>query len=179
MAEFRLETERLILREWREADIEPFWQLSQNPEAMRYLGPMPDRDSIAQAVAGQRQNQQQNGVCFWAVERRADCRFVGYCGLAPAKPPFEGEVEIGWRLERAAWGQGYAREAAQASLDWAWANLKAQQVIAITVPANERSWGLMKRLGMRRDVTGDFDHPDLVEGDPLRRHVLYRIGRPT
>ena len=90
----------------------------------------------------------------------------------------EGEIEIGWRLTCETWGQGYAREAAAATLAWAWSNLDAPSIAAITVPANRRSWGLMERLGMRRVVDGDFDHPDLAEGDPLRRHLTYRIQRP-
>jgi RimJ/RimL family protein N-acetyltransferase len=92
--------------------------------------------------------------------------------------PIESDVEIGWRLRADCWGKGYAREAAQASLDWAWANLDREAVAAITVTDNRRSWGLMERLGMRRDPLEDFDHPDLAESDPLRRHIVYRIRRP-
>ena len=123
--------------------------------------------------------QTEHGYCFWAVERRADARFIGFCGLKPGKYTWPDEPEIGWRLARDAWGQGYAREAAAASLAWAWANLDAPTVAAITVPANTRSWGLMERLGMTRDPAGDFDHPDVTVGSPLRRHLTYRIARPA
>ena len=111
------------------------------------------------------------------AELKADGRFIGYCGMLPPHDPFV-EIEIGWRLAHADWGKGYAREGAEACLDWAWHELDAASVIAVTVPANKRSWGLMVRLGMTRDPGEDFDHPALPEGDPLRRHVLYRINRP-
>jgi len=178
MAEFRLETERLVLREWREADVEPFWRFSQDGEVLRYLGPAQDRQSIAEVIARQREIQKAEGFCLWAAEGMADSRLVGYCGLLPAKPPIDGEVEIGWRFARDVWGLGYAREAAQACLDWAWQFTDLPSIAAITVPANKRSWGLMQRIGMKYVEGGDFDHPDLAEGDPLRRHVLYRIDRP-
>lgn len=123
--------------------------------------------------------QAAHGHCFWALERRADGAFIGFCGLLPGKPPLTGEIEIGWRLARDVWGQGLALEAARASLDWAWRHLDVTSVVAITVPANRRSWGLMERLGMMRVADGDFDHPDLPLGSPLSRHILYRIARPS
>ena len=91
--------------------------------------------------------------------------------------PITDEIEIGWRLAHDAWGQGYAREAAEASLAWGWANLPVPTIAAITVPANTRSRGLMERLGMVRVADGDFDHPDVPDGSPLQRHILYRIAR--
>jgi RimJ/RimL family protein N-acetyltransferase len=84
---------------------------------------------------------------------------------------------LGWRFESPAWGQGFAREAACATLDWAWSHLDAQTVVAITNPVNTQSWGLMLRLGMTRNPKEDFDYPDVLEGDPLRRCVLFRIPR--
>ena len=139
-----------------------------DPEVMRYLGPLMTMESVRSAYERMTARQAEHGFCFWAVERRIDGAFIGFCGLLPAKPPIDGEIEIGWRLARLAWGQGYAREAAMASLAWAWANLSVDSIAAITVAENERSWGLMERIGMTRIRGGDFDHPDLLEGDPLR-----------
>jgi RimJ/RimL family protein N-acetyltransferase len=175
-----IETERLVLRPWREADLLPFHLLCSDPEVMRYLGPFPGRAEVARAIARQQAFAQAVGFCFWPVERKADGLFLGFCGLKPGAvgTPIERDVEIGWRLRADCWGKGYAREAAQASLDWAWANLDRAAVAAITVPDNRRSWGLMERLGMRRDPLEDFDHPDLADSDPLRRHIVYRIRRP-
>ncbi|WEK42923.1 MAG: GNAT family N-acetyltransferase [Candidatus Sphingomonas colombiensis] len=176
-----IETPRLLLRRWRPADIEPFFAMGQDAEVMRYLGPPTTRNDCALVVERQNALADKIGSCFWAVERRGDGAFLGFCGIkpGPAGTPIAERPEIGWRLSRAAWGQGYAREAAQAALDHAWSTTDWPQIAAITVLANERSWGLMIRLGMTRDPNGDFDHPSLAPGDPLRRHLTYWITRPA
>ncbi|WP_298673547.1 GNAT family N-acetyltransferase [uncultured Sphingomonas sp.] len=176
-----IETGRLLLRRWRADDIEPFFAMGQDAEVMRYLGPPTTRDDCEAVVVRQNALADETGSCFWAIERLSDGEFLGFCGIkpGPAGTPVADQPEIGWRLARAGWGQGYAREAAQASLDRAWATTDWPAIAAITVPANERSWGLMIRLGMVRDPQGDFDHPSLAVGDPLRRHLTYRISRPT
>lgn len=174
-----IESERLILREWREADVTPFAAMGRDPEVMAFIGPLLDKAGVCAAIERQRGFQAAHGYCFWAVERRVDGAFLGFCGLKPGAEgtPIEGEVEIGWRLARRAWGQGYAREAAAACLDWGWAQA-IPRIAAITVPANVRSWGLMERLGMRRLPDQDFAHPALVRGDPLSRHIVYVVDNP-
>jgi RimJ/RimL family protein N-acetyltransferase len=171
-----IETERLLLRPWRDADREPFWAMACDAEVMRYL-PALDRVESDAGVDRQMAMQAEHGHCFWAVEHKDTRGFIGFCGVVPPRPPLS-ETEIGWRLERAAWGQGYAREAAAASLDWAWRMLPVPTVVAITTVENSRSWGLMKRLGMTYCPEEDFDHPHLAADDPLLPHVLYRIHRP-
>jgi RimJ/RimL family protein N-acetyltransferase len=171
-------TDRLILRPWRPADVRAFHAMGQDPEVMRHLGPLASRADARGAFARMAACQAQFGFCFWAIERRGDARFIGFCGLKPGRGPIAGEIEIGWRLARAHWGEGLAREAAQAVLAWSWANLNVPSVTAITTPGNVRSWGLMERLGMTRFPLEDFDHPELEPGDPLRPHILYRIARP-
>jgi RimJ/RimL family protein N-acetyltransferase len=175
-----IETERLVLRPWRDADLQPFHALCSDAEVMRYLGPLQGRDEVAAAISRQQALQTERGYCFWAVERQEDGLFLGFCGLKPGpeNTPIEGQVEIGWRLRADSWGRGYAREAAQASLAWAWAKLGTPMIAAITNIENTRSWGLMERLGMRRYPEDDFDHPAVPLGDPLRPHILYRIHRP-
>jgi RimJ/RimL family protein N-acetyltransferase len=174
-----IDTERLILRGWRDTDRAPFYAMGRDVEVMRYLGGIRIRAETDAAIDRQIALQDTLGHCFWALERREDDAFLGFCGLkpGPAGTPIEDEIEIGWRLRRDAWGEGYAREAAQASLAWGWANLPVLEITAITVPGNTRSWGLMERLGMMRDAASDFDHPDVAQGDPLRRHITYRIAR--
>ncbi|MEO6716136.1 MAG: GNAT family N-acetyltransferase [Novosphingobium sp.] len=171
-----IETERLLLRPWRAEDRDRSWEMEQDAEMMRYLFPLTREQSEAKIVR-QIAHQAEYGYCFWAVERKRDSRLIGKCGIIPPRAPTF-EHELGWRFESACWGQGYAREAAQATLEWAWANIDTQTVIAITNPVNTRSWGLMLRLGMTRNPDDDFDHADVAEGDPLRRCVLYRINRP-
>ncbi len=179
MAEAGPATDRLVLRGWRDADHAPLLALCRDRRVMEFLGPAQTAEDVAAAIARQRAVQAAHGHCFWAMERRADGAMLGFCGLQPGPDgtPIAGRIEIGWRLAVDAWGQGYAREAAQASLDWAWANLDAESVWAITVPANARSRGLMERLGMRRHPDLDFDHPAVPAGSPLRRHITYSIDR--
>lgn len=171
-----IETERLILRPWRDTDREPFWAMACDPQVMAYLPPL-TRDESDAAVNRMMAVEREHGHVFWALERKAEGDFIGFCGILPPRSPIF-EYEIGWRLAHHAWGQGLAREAAQASLAWAWAHLPVPAIMAITNLANTRSWRLMERLGMERHPNEDFDHPELAEGDPLRPHILYRIQRP-
>lgn len=177
-----IDTDRLILRPWRDSDREPFFAMSQDPEVMTHLGPLAkSRADSDPGVDRSMALQAERGHCFWAVERRSDGAFLGFCGLKICNDPcpIEGDIEIGWRLRRDAWGQGFAREAAAASLDWGWANLAVPRIVAMTATSNRRSWGLMERLGMTRRADLDFDHPRLREDDPLRRHIVYVIDRPA
>jgi RimJ/RimL family protein N-acetyltransferase len=175
-----IETERLILRPWRDADHALFAQMGRSPAVMQHLGPLQTDAGVAQAIARQRGFQAAHGYCFWAIERRADGAFLGFCGLKPGTVgPIEGEIEIGWRLREDAWGLGYAREAAAASIAWGWANLDAPRIMAITTPANSASWGLMIRLGMTRRPDLDFGHPQFVAGHPLFEHITYELMRPA
>lgn len=175
-----IETERLILRPWREADHAPFLAMSRSPAVMRHLGRLLDAAEVEAAIARMQAGQAEHGHCFWAIERQADSAFLGFCGLKPgAVGSLVGEIEIGWRLREEAWGQGYAKEAALASLAWGWAHLDAPRIAAITVQGNGASWGLMQRLGMIRRPDMDFGHPAFAEGHPLHWHITYTIDRPA
>lgn len=179
--EFAFATERLILRDWRDDDLQPFAAMGSDPRVMEFLGgPSTEADCLA-GIVRQRTGQAERGHCFWAVERQEDGEFLGFCGLKPgmADTPIEGRIEIGWRLRADAWGQGFAREAARACLDWAWDNLPADSVWAITALGNSRSWGLMERLGMTRHADLDFDMATLPASSPHQRHITYSIGRPS
>jgi RimJ/RimL family protein N-acetyltransferase len=173
-----IDTERLVLRQWMQSDVAPFHAMGQDAEVMRYHGPRATWREARHARDRMNTVMARTGHCFWAIERRSDRRFIGFCGLMPTPAPIAGEVEIGWRLARGVWGRGYATEAAAASLSWAWTYLDVPSIAAVTVPANARSRRLIERLGMVRVAGGDFDHPDLDAGHPLRRHQLYRIARP-
>lgn len=174
-------TERLILRRWRDEDAAAHHAMCANPDVARYFGPSPTLDESREAVARQNEIAETYGSCFWAIERRADARFVGWCGIKPGAvdTPIADQPEIGWSLARDAWGQGLAIAAARAALAYFWtARVEAPRVYAITVPANLRSQTVMIRLGMTRLAHGDFDDLALVEGDPLRRHLTYAVDRP-
>lgn len=175
-----IDTNRLRLRDWRDQDRAPFHAINSDPVVMATLGPLlsrADSDALIDRVAAR---GAVHGHTFWAVERRDDGALLGWCGLLPGGEgtPIEGEIEIGWRLGSEYWGVGYAREAAQASIDWAWSALDVPGVAAITSVGNTRSWGLMERLGMTRFPAEDFDHPRVPDGSPLKRHIVYRVARP-
>ncbi len=185
MGEFRIETDRLALREWRADDLDGFHAMFRDPEVMAFLGPVLDgtdsRGEVARVIARLQAIQAQHGCCFWALERIEDSAFLGFCGVEPGPiaTPIENRLEIGWRLAHSAWGQGYAQEAARAAIDWVWRTRSDQSIWAITVPANTRSWGLMARLGMARQSHLDFDHPGVPDDSPLKRHITYRLDRPS
>jgi len=173
-----LKTTRLILRQWRAEDAEPFAALNADPQVMRYLPRLLARaesDAFAQAAAA---TLRERGFGLWAVEVAGGSPFIGYVGLnAPSfTAHFTPCVEIGWRLERASWGAGYASEAAAQCLRHAFESLALPEVVSFTVPANERSLAVMRRIGMQRDAGGDFEHPRLPPAHPLRAHVLYRLS---
>lgn len=176
-----IRTPRLTLRAWRESDLAPFEAMGRDPRVMAHFPALLIRGEALAMIARQEAMRTALGHCFWAVERNSDRVFLGFCGVQPGPKdtPIEGELEIGWRLARNHWGQSYAREAAEATLAWVWANTDRARVCAITVSANEASSGLMIRLGMTRVEDGDFDHPALPPGHRLRRHVLYAIERPS
>ena len=175
MADIRLETERLLLRDWRGEDARDFHRLHCDPKVMATLGPVRAMDYTTGLIADlQARSVRNGGHTYWAVERKNDGRVIGFCGLDRGyEVPIVDELEIGWRLASDCWGRGYAREAARACLDWAVNRFPTERVVAITARINERSRGLMMRLGMQHLPRLDFDHAAVAEGSPLKPHVVY------
>lgn len=175
-----LRGDRVVLRPWRAADKAAFRRMGANPRVMEFLPGLldaPQSDALADRIAGA---LDRRGWGWWALEVPGVAEFGGFVGLnRPAAPlPFAPCVEIGWRLDPALWGRFHATEAARACLDHAFGALGLPEVVAFTVPANTRSRAVMARIGMTRDPAGDFDHPALPTGHPLRPHVLYRMKAP-
>ena len=175
----RLETERLLLREWLDADREPFAAMNADPRVMEHFpGTLTTAESDA-FVDRMRDRWATDGFGIWAVERIEDGRFLGFTGLAA--PSFEAHftpaVEVGWRFSPEAWGHGYATEAARAAVRFGFEVLELTEIVSFTVPANTKSRAVMARIGMTHDPAGDFDHPRFPPGHPIRRHVLYRLTR--
>jgi len=173
-----IETPRLRLRQWREDDLAPFAALNTDPEVMRFFEePLSHErsDAWARAIAAVIEDQ---GWGLWALERRDTGEFIGFTGLQVPRHelPFNPCVEVGWRLARSAWGQGFATEAGRAALAHAFGPLELDEVVSMTAVTNLPSRRVMERLGMTRDEHADFDHPAVSAGHPLQRHVLYRIG---
>lgn len=177
MAEFR--TERLLLRQWRDEDLEPFAALNGDPETMRYFPSPPSRQESDSLAERARLQIADEGWGLWAVEVAGGASFIGFVGLA--RPSFEEHftpaVEVGWRLAREHWGCGYATEAGRAALAYGFEELGLAEIVSFTSRLNTRSWRVMERLGMSHDRAGDFEHPRVPVGHPLRPHVLYRLSR--
>jgi len=177
MTEFRHDTARLTLRDWREEDWPVFWRVTNTEPVMRWLGGVADEAARSAARARVESYQADHGHTFWVVERREDGALLGFCGLKRSNQAGgpQGMMEVGWRLREDAWGQGYAKEAATAALDLAFGRFGADEVIALTVQNNTPSWGLMVRLGMERRADLDFDSPDFDPENP--RIIAYAITR--
>ena len=174
-------TDRLILREWGPGDEAAFYQLMNTPTVMSWLGGMQTREQWHAAFQRIIGFQRDFGHSFWIVERKDDRghlagEMLGFCGLKRVNAqgtPLTGQFEIGWRLREDAWGKGYAREAAGASLDLAFARFEAPHVLAFTVENNRASRSLMERLGMTRRPDLDFEDPRF--GPELNPTIVYRI----
>ena len=173
------ETERLRMRQWRESDLAPFFALACDPQVMEFLLPLPTRAESDAAAHRARALIAQKGWGFWAVERKDTGEFIGFTGLnvPMATLPFSPCVEIGWRLSRTSWGQGFATEAARGALQVGFERLGLGEIVAFTANGNLRSAAVMARLGMHEDVAGAFEHPAVPEGNALRGHRLFRIDR--
>lgn len=179
MAEVVAETERLRLRTWGPGDREEFTRVTNTPAVMRWLGGVSNeatRDAAFDRIDG---FQRDYGHTFWIVERTKDGALLGFCGLkrvnAPGGEPLHGQFEIGWRLREDAWGRGYAKEAAMASLDLAFGRYGAPHVLAMTVAGNAASQGLMKRLGMHRREDLDFVDRRFPNPSDINPAIVYRI----
>ena len=178
MAPFELETARLVLRRWRDADRAPFAAMNADPEVMRHFPETWDAARSNAAIDGWLAQFEAQGWSNWAVERRDDGTFIGFVGLSVPRRtfPFSPCVEIGWRLARAHWHRGYATEAARAALRAGFERIGLARIVSFTSILNLPSRAVMERIGLR-DTGEDFDHPALPEGHPLRRHCLYRLDR--
>lgn len=171
-----LRTERLVLRRWRDADRDAFHALNGDPQVMATIGPVMSRAESDAFLNRIEARFDDDGFGLWCVEHRGEA--IGFTGFM--RPWFRDGVEIGWRIRSEHWGQGYAPEAARACLDHGFTpvdggGLGFDEVISFTAATNVNSRRVMEKLGLRRDPDGDFEHPSVPVGHPLRPHVLYRI----
>lgn len=168
---------RVLLRPWQDSDLAPFAALNADPEVMRHFPSVLTLKQTEELIQRIRGGFDQRGWGLWALE--VDGQFIGFTGLSV--PAFDAHftpcVEVGWRLARAAWGQGYASEAARLAVGYGFEQLGLAEIVSFTAVANQRSRAVMERLGMTNDAADDFDHPRIEAGHPIQRHVLYRLPR--
>ncbi len=176
-----LRTRRLLLRPWREADREPYARMNADPRVMEFFPALMTREESDASVDRAYAHFARYGYGFWAVEIPDVCPFIGFVGLwnPTIEAHFTPCVEIGWRLAHDHWGHGYATEAATAALRYGFEVLGLSEILSMTAVINFRSRRVMEKLGMTYDEQGDFDHPRVPDGHPVKRHVLYRIRRPA
>lgn len=170
-------TPRLVLRAWRESDLEAFQRMNGDPRVMEFYPQLISPAESDELYGRIQAHFRRHGFGLFAAEVRESAAFAGYIGLSV--PSFEAHftpcVEIGWRLDAAYWNRGLATEGARAVLRYGFEVLLLREIVSFTVPANKPSRRVMEKLGMHHDPADDFDHPKLPEGHPLRRHVLYRL----
>ena len=174
-----IETERLILRRWKESDLEPFAAINQDPKVMATLGPLRTREETAQSIARIEKYFDEHGYGLYAAELKEPRTFIGFIGCQHLgfDAPFTPTLEIGWRLGSQYWGRRLAPEGARAVLSDMFSRPGIEELVSITAAVNIKSTSVMKKIGMHTDPREDFDHPKVAEDSPLRRHVLYRLKK--
>lgn len=170
-----IETDRLMLRTWQDADADDYYRINQDGRVLEHLpGPL-TMDEVRAFM--QKMNAQWNhhGFTLWAAEEKSSGKLIGFIGLSRWNGPFGEMVEIGWRLGSEFWGNGYATEGAKAALEYGFERCGLNEIVAFTVPANLRSQRVMEKIGMQRDHACDFAHPALSADHRLSAHILYRV----
>jgi ribosomal-protein-alanine N-acetyltransferase len=178
MTQRMIETPRLRLRAWIEEDLPAFAAMNADPRVMEFLPKILSRTESDAFAARIGTHFDRHGFGLWPVEVLGVPGFIGFVGLSVPgyQTHFTPCVEIGWRLAYEQWGKGYATEAAKAALEYGFNELRLDEIVSFTVPENHRSVRVMQRLGMTHTPADDFDHPSLLAGHRLRRHVLYRLS---
>ena len=175
----RLETDRLIIREWEDRDRDPYARFVSDPEVRRYYLETLNRQQADAVLDRFIEFYRRDGFGNLPVERKSDGAMIGYVGIIPVNMTIRGNppVEIGWLLGKQYWGQGYAPEAARAWIAQAFNTLGMTEIVAWTATSNLPSQRVMQKLGMTRDPQDDFLHPKVPDGHPLQPHFLYRLAR--
>jgi RimJ/RimL family protein N-acetyltransferase len=173
-----LQTQRLLLREWRVGDLEPCAAMNEHPAVAEFLARPYSRVRSAAFIAAMEASFDERGYGLWVLELAGEAPFVGCAGLLEVHDelPFAPAVELGWRLARPWWGRGLATEAASAAVRYAFDDLALGELVAYTASVNVRSRQVMERLEMRHDAAEDFLHPSLDPCDALAPHVVYRLS---
>lgn len=174
-----LETERLLLRQWLDKDFLPFAAMNADPIVRKYFPSLLTADQSHASIKSFQEAIIQKGFGLWALELKDSGEFLGFCGLQV--PSFHAHftpcIEIGWRLAKEYWGNGYATESAKKCLSFAFKTLNVPEIVSFTAIDNWPSRRVMQRIGMQRNPQDDFEHPLVDDEHPLKKHVLYRVSK--
>ena len=174
-------TERLLLRRWRDSDLDPFARLNGDPEVMEHFVSTLDENQSGVFAELLDAGLEAREYGLWAVQVVGGADFIGFVGLSSPMwvASFTPCVEIGWRLDKMYWGNGYATEAACEVLRYGFESVGLDEIVSFATLSNVASRAVMQRLGMSRDVNEDFDHPNIAAGHRMQRHLLCRLSRPA
>lgn len=169
------ETPRLILRDWKDSDLEIFQQMNNDPVAMEYFLKRLSFEESELLMERIKLELQERGYGLYAVELKKSNEFIGFTGFhyTDIDIDFAPCIEISWRYTPKAWGYGYATEAAKACIEYAIENLDFKELYSFTFILNKRSENVMKKLEMKR--VGNFQHPLVPDEHKLKEHVLYKL----
>jgi RimJ/RimL family protein N-acetyltransferase len=172
-----LQSDRLIMRRWRDEDLDPFAALNADPAVMEHIQKVLTREESAGFIDRIEAEFEECGWGLWAVEVKDGAPFIGFVGLhrVPFQVKSSTAIEVGWRLAHEHWGHGYTTEAAERAVRFGYDEAGLLEVLSFTNPANVRSWKVMERIGMVRDPSSDFEHPNVPVGHHLRDHIVYRF----
>lgn len=172
-----IETDRLLLRTWKKEDARAYYQINQDPKVIACLGGPLTMEEVHAFIERVNNQMDTRGYTLWAVEEKETGTLMGFIGLGykESEAHFTPAVEVGWRLGSQYWGKGYATEGAKASLEYGFKKCGLKEIVSLTVPANLRSIRVMEKIGLKRDMQGDFAHPRLSADHRLSQHVLYRL----
>ena len=149
-----LETDRLLIRDLTEQDIDGIFVLDSDPEVHRYLGnkPITKKEEALHYIEGVKKQYKERRIGRWAVEIKETGEFTGWCGLRLYSDYTFNNLtnfhDIGYRLQRKFWGKGYATEASKACLQYAWNTMKLDTVYGITEKGNEASHNVLLKIGL-------------------------------
>ena len=174
-----LKTKRLILRIFKDEDLDPMTQINQDPKVMEYFPALGNKEQTRIHIKRINDHYDKYGFSLYAVELKNTGEFIGFVGLL--KPSFDAHftptTEIGWRLSSKHWGKGYAPEAAKAVLEYAFNTLHLKEVVSFTSIGNQKSIRVMEKIGLKHDPKDNFYHPKLDKNHPLALHVLYKLSK--
>jgi RimJ/RimL family protein N-acetyltransferase len=172
-------SERLGFRNWIDDDIPKMTALNADPEVMKFFPALQDTAQTKGFIERMQRQYEDKGFCYFAVELLSTKEFIGFIGLSI--PRFEAEftpcVDMGWRLDKQYWGNGYASEGAKRCIEYGFEVLELENIVAICPEINKPSEGVMKKIGMKKKF--HFKHPLLLDNERLKNCLLYEITNTT